>query len=61
MAPSEEVLHAHKCSTHRDLDCPYCGKLLATWWAYERHVKKFHSDELPEKIKQEQSDTEVGF
>ncbi|KAK7082938.1 hypothetical protein SK128_021941 [Halocaridina rubra] len=48
-APCAEVLHAHKYTSHRDMDCPYCGKLLATWWAYERHLVRFHSQDIPEE------------
>ncbi|XP_047483100.1 GDNF-inducible zinc finger protein 1-like isoform X3 [Penaeus chinensis] len=61
LAPTLQTLHAHKTATHRDMDCPYCGRLLATWWAYERHLTKFHPNEVPEHVKQERASIEAAL
>ncbi|XP_069954501.1 zinc finger protein 2-like [Cherax quadricarinatus] len=43
------------------MDCPHCGKLLSTWWAYERHLSKFHAHEIPEEVKQEKAALEAAL
>ncbi|KAK4313721.1 hypothetical protein Pmani_014944 [Petrolisthes manimaculis] len=48
-----QTLVTHKSAAHRDLDCPHCGRLLATWWAYERHQRTFHPALIPEHVEQQ--------